>query len=164
MINHNPPSLIHGAVMGAIATSFLAGPTFCLIAAADHLLGVGDMPSPDKLLAGLLVASLFGTIVGLLGAIPASVANATILLLVARQDFDGWHPAILSGALCGVIVAPGGLKLFMSKEGAGYWGSGDNVVEYVLCLAATGALMGLIHWFIAIRPRRKLRLAQRLDV
>ncbi len=33
-----------------------------------------------------------------------------------------------------------------------------------LLFAATGACMGLIHWVIAIRPRRKLRKRLEYDV
>ena len=102
------------------------------------------------------VSSLFC----LVGSIPAACLNAFILHRAARNSMDAFWVSMISGAAIGTIalVVVGGI---MSDR---IFSSGIFDPRALLAFGATGACMGLLHWAIAIRPRRKLRKRLEYDV
>lgn len=131
-------------IVGIAAAALATGPTVVVM---SSIMGMLLGASPLGLMAGesiiplMLVASLFG----LIGSLPAACVNALVLSLAARNDKDEAWLSAVSGALIAMLVA-----VLMGASGVETMG-----VVFVL----TGMLMGLLHWLIAIRPRRRWRLA-----
>lgn len=159
MSDSDRPRLVKGAAIGAISTAFLAGPVlFCIIVVLE-LFRDPDLRNLSTVISTLPVALPLASIFGLFGALPAAIVNATVLALATKCKFDGWLLALLCGALCGITIAPVGLRMFAYRDFSRYWNGGEDSTQIIICFGATGALMGLIHWLIAIRRLRNWRLA-----
>lgn len=149
--------LFADSIGAAVITALLSGPVFVLLMIALLLMLTGKAPNLERVFDSFVVFSIFSIVPGLAGGVPAAIVNSTILFVLARKRVDGLFVAIASGAACGVLVAPAGLHFLVWRNYEGYWGRSD-VIEFVVCLAATGSLMGLLHWIIAVRPYRRWRL------
>jgi ABC-type branched-subunit amino acid transport system permease subunit len=103
-------------------------------------LDVSRMPR----LGGIPLSLLFASLICLIGSVPAACVNAYILSRAANNEMDAPWFSALSGGLIGALVA-----MLMGAPGLNALGA---------LFAITGALMGLLHWLIAIRPRRLWRL------
>ena len=129
------------AIAGVAAAALATGPTVILwLVILDMLLGESGAG-----MGGTLAIMVFASLFGLIGSLPAACLNALVLGLAARHDKDEAWLSAVSGALIAMLVA-----VVMSAMGVGTMG-----VAFVL----TGILMGLLHWVIAIRPRRRWRLS-----
>ena len=93
----------------------------------------------------MLGIMVFASLFGLIGSLPAACVNAFILSLAARHDKDEAWLSTVSGALIAMLVA-----VLMGSLGVETMGA---------AFVFTGILMGLLHWAIAIRPRRRWRLS-----
>ena len=102
------------------------------------------------------VASLFC----LVGSVPAACLNAFILHRAARNSMDAFWVSMISGAAIGAIA----LMVVSGIMSDRLFGSGILEPLVLLAFSSTGACMGLLHWVIAIRPRRKLRKRLEYDV
>jgi len=112
------------------------------------------MEVPQKIwhwqLENWLTVSFYSSLICLLGSIPAASLNAIVLNISARRSVDevlwaascGGAVGLLTAAIFAIIFAIGGLP-----------------GELALWFSATGALMGALHWCIAVRPRRRWRLS-----
>lgn len=110
--------------------------------------------SSIPMLLGL--ASLFG----LVGSIPAACLNAFILHRAARNNMDAFWFSMISGAAIGTIA----LMVVSGIMSDRIFGSRIIDPRALSAFSATGACMGLLHWAIAIRPRRRLRKRLEYDV
>jgi hypothetical protein len=129
------------AIAGVAAAALATGPTVILwLQILDMLLGESGAP-----LFGMLGLMVLASLFGLIGSLPAACVNAFILGLAARHDKDEAWLSAVSGALIAMLVA-----VVMGGLGVETMGT-----AFVL----TGILMGLLHWAIAIRPRRRWRLS-----
>ena len=142
------------AFMGAAAASFATGPTLILTYGIYAMLTDPNATDMDIRELGS-IGSLIGlsSFICLIGSIPAAAVNAIALSHLVHRAKDAVWWAISSGGIIGVLVL-----LILSNP---FDRTPDFLV--VLWFAATGALMGLLHWRIAIRPRRRWRLRLLLD-
>lgn len=102
----------------------------------------------------------FSSLICLVGSAPAACVNAYILSRAARATHDSAWVAMLSGAVIGVVV----LLILAGIMRGDFPKLQPEMLLIVLLFALTGACMGLLHWAIAIRPRRKLRKRLEYDV
>ena len=135
--------------IGIAAASLATGPTLVLLAVCYWSWtrlggpGTGDLGSWFSLL-------FFSALICLIGSIPAACLNAILLAFGARRGLDMIWWATGSGSAIGVLVA---FLLFGL-------GSAEDFKRFtVLWFGTTGALMGALHWYFAIRPRRHWRLS-----
>ena len=97
------------------------------------------------------------------GSAPAAGINTLLLGYLAKRRHDTAGLAIVSGLtlgfLVGVTIAV--IILFDDMIAAN---AGDRLLDFALSLGVpflvAGGLMGALHWWIAIRPRRRWRLFQ----
>lgn len=154
--------------LGIAAASFGTGPTLIVLIAIESALTLysrsrgafldwdndhfewGSMP----MLLG--VASLFG----LVGSIPAACLNAYILNRAAQNSMDAFWFSMISGAAIGTIA----LMVVSGIMSDRIFASAIFDPRALLAFSATGACMGLLHWVVAIRPRRKWRKRLEYDV
>lgn len=136
------------ALAGAAAASVATGPTLVLLGRiGDVITGSQAMGywRTDDLGALIVDSSLFC----LIGSVPAASVNAAVLSHLARRARDAVWWAMASGGVIGFLGAMimNGLIPGLAEAPVALW------------LSATGTLMGLLHWAIAIRPRRRWRLS-----
>lgn len=134
--------------VGIVLTSLAAGPTFALMAFGGHIVGSTSVAGP--LIIG--VSAFFGILLSL----PASVINATIVSALVRFGLDDVHPSIISGAIIGSTIPI--IVSTHDDRAATASAAGPELAAFVT-YAVTGALMSLLYWMIAVRPRRRQRLA-----
>lgn len=115
---------------------------------------VGD---PAGYARELAESSIKGSIVSL----PAALAHAVIIVLLARRARDAFGWSMASGAVLGVLAAGLFTWIVFASGEAGGFDSLENQLFFTAGaagpFASTGALMGLLYWRIAIRPRRRWR-------
>ena len=137
------------ALVGAAAASFATGPTLVLLFGLFEL--VRYWPGVDgPRLGGWITIAAYSIFVALVGSIPAASLNAFVLGRFARRGADEAVVAAVSGGTIGFLVA---FVIVAIISG----GRIDGI--FLLWFSATGTMMGLLHWVIAIRPRRRWRLA-----
>ena len=137
------------AFIGAAAASFATGPTLVLLFGLVEL--VGHWPEFNGArLGGWITIAAYSVFVALIGSIPAASLNAFVLGRFARRGADEAVVAAISGGTIGFLVA---IVIVAIASG----GRIDGI--FLLWFSATGTMMGLLHWVIAIRPRRRWRLA-----
>jgi predicted membrane protein len=118
----------------------------------NHL-SKGAIPSFSLLSLSQLPAIVgYVSIGGLIGSAPAACLNAYLLDRAGKNDMDATWFAMLSGALMGGIVF---VALAALTGGNAFQRSSGMII--LALFAATGACMGMLHWLIAIRPRRNWR-------
>lgn len=161
------PRTVRLAVLAAVATAVLAGPvTMTLFVAGQAAQGMPLFSFADvaDMIATISVAVMYSTLFGLVGSGPAAIINTLILAYLARRRRDASGLAIGSGLSLGFLV---GVTLptmvFLLDEGFGN-DTGQGFLEFAasagLPFLMAGGLMGALHWWIAIRPRRRWRLFQ----
>jgi len=101
-------------------------------------------------LGGWITIAAYSIFICLVGSIPAASLNAVVLSRFARRGADEAVVSAISGGTIGFLVA----IIFV----AGFSGSRLDAL-FVLWFSATGTMMGLLHWVIAIRPQRRWRLS-----
>jgi len=137
------------AFVGAAAASFATGPTLVLLFGLFEL--VRDWPAFNgPRLGGWITIAAYSIFICLVGSIPAASLNAVVLSRFARRGADEAVVSAISGGTIGFLVA----IIFV----AGFSGSRLDAL-FVLWFSATGTMMGLLHWVIAIRPQRRWRLS-----
>ena len=141
--------------MGAAAASFATGPTLILTYGIYTMLtdpAAADMDASE--LGSLGSFTVFSSFICLIGSIPAAALNAIALNHLVHRGKDAVWWAIMGGGIIGLLVAFIMTGLF------------DRAPDFrfALWFSATGALMGWLHWVIAIRPRRRWRLWLRRDL
>jgi hypothetical protein len=153
----NRPNLMLRSLWAGTVVSFLAGPIFLWL-----LIAIGE-PEPDSefpVRAGDIGVLLYlfpsVSVVGLVGAVPASIANALVVAGLAKKRVDGIVPATISGAIWSVVIPVIAFRLFGSEQRNLI--GGEHTLTAVTCLALTGVLLGIMHWMIAVRPYRVWRL------
>jgi len=149
MTRRDPEPGTGSAFMGAAAASFATGPTLILTYGIYAMLAdpaASDMDARELGTLGTLIG--FSSVICLIGSIPAATFNAIALNHLVHRERDAVWWAMTSGAIVGLLVA-----LIMSNLT-------DSTLHptFALWFSATGALMGWLHWLIAIRPRRRWRL------
>lgn len=161
------PRTVRLALLAAVVTAVLAGPvTVILFVAGQAAQGMSLFSFTDvaDLIANIAVIAMYSTLFGLVGSIPAATINSLVLAYFARRRRDASGLAIGSGLALGFLV---GVTLptvmFLMNEGLGE-DIGQGFLEYAastgLPFLIAGGLMGVLHWSIAIRPRRRWRLFQ----
>jgi MFS family permease len=161
------PRTIRLALLAAVATAMLAGPvTMTLFVAGQAAQGMPLFGFTDvaDMIATISVAVMYSTLLGLMGSGPAAIINTLILAYLARRRRDASGLAIGSGLILGFVVGvtlPTIMALlnegFLDDTGPGYL---EFAASVGLPLLIAGGLMGALHWWIAIRPRRRWRLFQ----
>ena len=137
------------AFVGAAAASFATGPTLVLLFGLFEL--VRHWPAFNGArLGGWIAIAAYSIFICLVGSIPAASLNAVVLSRFARRGADEAVVAAISGGTIGFLVA----IIFVAILSGGRL---DAV--FVLWFSTTGAMMGLLHWVIAIRPQRRWRLS-----
>jgi hypothetical protein len=138
--------------MGAAAASLATGPTLVVtFGIYEMLVDHGEARQVPSFLefSGMLGAFVvYSAFICLIGSIPAAALNAVALNHLAHNERDAVWWAMTTGGLIGLLV----IIILNGLAGSTL----DPLVA--LWFAATGALMGLLHWLIAIRPRRRWRL------
>jgi hypothetical protein len=161
------PRTVRLALLAAVVTAVLAGPvTMTLFVAGQAAQGMPLFGFTDvaDMIATITVAVMYSTLFGLAGSVPAAIINTLILAYLARRRRDTSGLAIGSGLSLGFLV---GVTLptivVLLDQGFGD-GTGLGFLEFAasvgLPLLIAGGLMGALHWWIAIRPRRRWRLFQ----
>jgi hypothetical protein len=158
MLAQQRPNIALRSLCAVAVVSLLAGPVFqwLLIAISEPdpnnelPIGVGDI--------GFLFLYVFPvvSVIGLVGAVPASVINALLVAALAKRRIDGALPGIISAVVWAVIIPAIALHLF-GNERQNLIG-GEHTQTTIACLALTGVLLGIVHWLIAVRPYRVWRL------
>jgi hypothetical protein len=137
------------AFVGVAAASLATGPTLVLLAGVRELLDgaptLGDLP-----LQRWLATMAYSSLICLIGSIPAASLNAIVLGVSARKNVDIIWWAMFCGGVIGLLTAAILASLFTTRGVDG---------KLALWFTSTGALMGALHWYIAIRPRRRWRLS-----
>jgi hypothetical protein len=137
------------AFVGVAAPSLATGPTLVLLAGIRELLDglptLGDLP-----LQRWWGTMAYSSLICLIGSIPAASLNAIVLGVSARKNVDVVWWAMSCGGAIGLVTAAIFAIIFNLGRLPG---------ELVLWFSSTGALMGALHWCIAIRPRRRWRLS-----
>ena len=161
------PRTVRLAVIAAFVTALLAGPvTMLLFVAGQAVQGMPLFGFEDvaDLVANIAVFTMYSALLGLAGSIPAAVINTLVLAYLARRRRDASGLAVGSGLVLGFLV---GVMLptivFLLNEGFGD-DTAPGFLEFAasvgLPLLIAGGLMGALHWWIAIRPRRRWRVFQ----
>jgi hypothetical protein len=136
------------AFLGTAAASFATGPTLMLTYGIHAMLTDPTATDMDAQELGALGTILvYSSFMCLIGSIPAATVNAIALSRLAHSERDAVWWAIASGGIIGLLVA------FIINGSVG-----EPNLRFAPWFAATGGLMGLLHWLIAIRPRRRWRL------
>jgi hypothetical protein len=137
------------AFVGAAAASFATGPTLVLLFGLFEL--VRHWPAFNGArLGGWIAIAAYSIFICLVGSIPAASLNAVVLSRFARRGADEAVVAAISGGTIGCLVA----IIFVAS-----FSGGRLDAVFVLWFSATGTMMGLLHWVIAIRPQRRWRLS-----
>lgn len=136
------------AFVGAAAASFATGPTLILLLSL-HAFVTRSTTFDDWHVGRWVAMAVYSAFLCLIGSIPAAAVNAFTLSRFAQRGADEAVVAAISGGTIGFLVA----LLFMGFSGG--WVDGI----FLLWFSATGTLMGLLHWLIAVRPHRRWRLA-----
>jgi hypothetical protein len=136
------------AFVGAAAAAFATGPTLVLLLSL-HEIVTRSKSFDDWEIGGWVSVAAYSAIFCLIGSVPAASLNAFMLNRFARRGADEAVVAASSGGTIGFLVA----LLFMGFSGG--WVEG----VFLLWFSATGTLMGLLHWVIAIRPHRRWRFS-----
>jgi len=89
-------------------------------------------------------------------AVPAATINALVVIALANKRIDGVFASVVSAAFWGAVIPAIALRLFGSETRNPI--RGEHASSVITCLALTGALMGLVHWLIAVKPYRRWRL------
>jgi predicted membrane-bound spermidine synthase len=108
--------------------------------------------------ANIAEFTAYSALLGLVGSVPAAIINTLFLAYLARRRRDASGLAVGSGLVLGFLV---GVMLptivVLLNEGFGD-DSALGFLEFAttvgLPLLIAGGLMGALHWWIAIRPRR----------
>jgi hypothetical protein len=137
------------AFVGAAAASFATGPTLVLLFGLFELVRYWPAFNGPRL-GGWITIAAYSIFICLVGSIPAASLNAVVLSRFARRGADEAVVSAISGGTIGFLVA----IIFV----AGFSGSRLDAL-FVLWFSATGTMMGLLHWVIAIRPQRRWRLS-----
>lgn len=137
------------AFVGIAAASLATGPTLVLLAGIRQLLD-GLTTLDDFLLQRWLATMAESSLICLIGSIPAASLNAIVLGVGARKSLDAAWWAMFCGGVIGLLTAAILASLFTTRGVDG---------KLALWFCSTGALMGALHWYIAIRPRRRWRLS-----
>jgi hypothetical protein len=161
------PRTVRLAVLAAFVTAVLAGPvTMVLFVAGQAVQGMPLFGFEDvaDLVANIAVFTMYAALLGLVGSVPAAIINTFLLAYLARRRRDTSGLAVGSGLVLGFLV---GVMLptivVLLNEGFGddtAPGFLEFAVSVGLPLLIAGGLMGALHWWIAIRPRRRWRLFQ----
>ena len=151
-----------GAIfVGIAAAAFATGPCMmALIGIADMLDGFDHADRWMETIGKLPRVVFFSSLICLVGSAPAACVNAYVLNRAARAARDSAWVALFSGAVIGIVVLLI-LTRFMSGVLPRFQ---PEFLLFILLFAMTGACMGLLHWVIAIRPRRKMRKRLEYDV
>lgn len=118
----------------------------------------GWVASPPYYGALLLDSSLYGSII----ALPSTLVHFVVIAVLAHRARDAFGWSLASGAVIGVLLAGILIWILIASGEAG----GIDSLETALLFsggvaspfAVAGALMGLLYWRIAVRPRRRWRL------
>jgi hypothetical protein len=157
-------------IFGASITSLAAGPTVIVIAVLQFYLSpeasFGATPSLLDIFSGIVKIAggvlYLGTIYGLVSAIPAAIVNASASTLLARRGWDSPWIALI----CGILV---GLTIPDLPDVAYRLSNGDTLKEAIsqrvyagfwVSFGIAGGLMGLLNWWLVIRPLRRWRSAR----
>ena len=154
----NRPNIMLRSAWAATVVALLGGPFF------QWLLIALNEPEPDSefpVRAGDIGVFLYlfqvASVIGLVGAAPAAIANALVVVGLAKRHIDGVLPAVISAAICGVVFPVIAIRLF-GNDGARNLIGGEHRLAGVSCLALTGVILGVVHWLLAVRPHRLWRL------
>jgi hypothetical protein len=133
-----------GSTVASVAVaSMLAGPVLVIFFLAIDQLRWGSRSMLSSVGADWgYTLFVFAAVMSLIGSVPAACVNVYVLRLAAQNDLDAPWVSALSGIVIGALVAA-------------VLGGGALLVLAPL----TGACMGLLQWFIAIRPFRRSRLS-----
>jgi hypothetical protein len=137
------------AFVGVAAASLATGPTLVLLAGVRELLD-GLPTLSDLPLQRWLTIMFYGSLICLIGSIPAASLNGIVLGVSTRKNVDIVWWAIFCGGVIGLLTAAILASLFTTRGVDG---------TLALWFSSTGALMGALHWYIAVRPRRRWRLS-----
>lgn len=142
-----------------VATTLGSGPVLILSIALPNAVINPDSPmfnvvnDPLDVALSLAQSVIHGPVVSL----PATLIHALVIGVLAHHARDGFGWSVASGAALGTALAVLLISVLLL--------SGEIVGFDVLPLAglaapfvATGALMGLLYWRIAVRPKRRWRL------
>lgn len=154
------PNLVAQGLAGAIVTALAAGP-ITFVFGMVILVAQGDRPFAFSIELGDLIEGTFETSkIGLIGSAPAAVVNTLLLGWLALHDRDRIAVAVASGTTLGAAI---GFLACMLLASFGQGGTIEALLPtlwFALAFIATGALMGALHWRIAICPSRRWRLLQ----
>lgn len=151
-----------GIILAAIAvTAFATGPCMLAILALGNILFDYGPPFLSRITFDEVPALVgFFSAAALVGSIPAACFNAYVLHHAAYSGRDSVWYSLLSGALAGAIV----LILLALMSGVPLSRRPAAIMIFLAWCSSAGACMGLLHWLIAIRPRRKWRKRLIYDV
>jgi hypothetical protein len=141
------------AFVGIIVISLAAAPT--LLLASLVLISLNN--HNDALDFAQLVS--WGTLkrllsiggVVLLFSFLAAFAYGVLMVLLSLFRVYGWLAAMISGAVWGI----GALYVGLSRDRY----DSSTTAEALIPFGVTGATMGLLYWWIVVRPRRRSRIA-----
>ena len=114
--------------------------------------------SPPYYATLLLESSLYGSIITL----PSTLVHFVIIAVLAHRARDAFGWSMSSGAVIGVVLAGILVWVLIASGEAGGFESRQAALLFMAGAStpflATGALMGLLYWRIAVRPQRRWRL------
>ena len=161
------PRTIRLALLAAVVTAVLAGPvTMALFVAGQAAQGMPLFSFSDAadMIVTIGVAVMYSTLFGLIGSAPAAIINTLILAYLARRRRDTSGLAIGSGLSLGLLVGVTLPTVVVLLDEGFSDDTGQGLLEFAasagLPFLVAGGLMGALHWWIAIRPRRRWRLFQ----
>lgn len=140
-------------IAGVIVAAFGTGPTLMLLAWLTNSWLSQDAPQipGSELFVAFPEKLLSSSILGLVLSIPSAILNAFVVNMASRlSSLAAVLVAVISGGAIG-LAAGSFLWLSMWSDISSIR-SETKLDAFVLC-PATGALMGLLYWLIAIAVR-----------
>jgi hypothetical protein len=155
----SPPSGRH-RLLGAIAImALVSSPVFMLFLS----LGLSAMEPAKSAITLTDYFDLLPTMpfYGLLPGVPAAVACAALLSLLARWGWDTIGVSLLAGVVLGAVLEIAFIAVTMPEMAAStsLWGLAWGLFSLLLPFGCSSALLCAIYWRMVIRHQRQARLA-----
>lgn len=154
------PTFVRRLAKGTVLVIILAGPTLAVLSVASQVfLSPADTPWSVLAIPIMSAGAVLLVIFGLWYVLAAALAHTSIMGVLAHKGADS--PLIAVGLGCAIALAmPLGAIFIGAITGDTHVGETPSKLEGLSAwphFAVTGALMGWLNWWVAVRPRQLSR-------